>query len=558
MGILRETLNVHVPWSEPYAQIVGMTYPGPVLPAQTLCPFCHKNRLSIYTDVSAKGYWHYCHDCFHSGDLIELAAGVWGMEPATALIRLHKCGLPMPAAILEPAQLESYLAYHVQYRSRMRQLWETARHYLANFQSDTIARLRQRFRLLTSISVERWVKESGQLIGFLPTMMVENCFCPEPSGTGGQNPQRRYHCNPSAQRVFQGRGWDDVLMVPYYDLPERFSGFFFVGRDGEQSRGDFVFRPLRHGFVHDALREAGIAWLPTILRQANGQNFVAVADPFLALRLQIRNSQISMRLLPLLAWYDGPEARTTAAAWHILEGRKVVFWGWRLDHKLLHQAIQAEGWIALIGPAEVTPKTIDHYLRDQAPFHLIRKVLKHGKPLRQAVREWINDNPDGVVEDLFLRLVPYGHRIDSLAAELGRPERLIQLFDRPGLQREARVGKVSIIEQAGCWYCGPSRRRRELVLISDVILRLDSACVKNGQRVYSGRILYHGEETAFADAPATTMETKKVISWLRQVLLANGKGVPRYDGHHFGITLFEVALCFQQPQPRPSADDSGV
>ena len=96
MGVLRETLNVHVPWSKPYAQIVGLAYPGPSLPAQTVCPFCHKNRLSIYADVSATGCWHCCHDCHRSGDLIELAAGVWEMEPDTALRRLHNVACRSP------------------------------------------------------------------------------------------------------------------------------------------------------------------------------------------------------------------------------------------------------------------------------------------------------------------------------------------------------------------------------------------------------------------------------------------------------------------------------
>ena len=63
MGVFRETLNVHVPWSKLYAEIVELAYSGPSLPPRFPCPFCHKNRLSIYTDVNAKGCWHYCHDC---------------------------------------------------------------------------------------------------------------------------------------------------------------------------------------------------------------------------------------------------------------------------------------------------------------------------------------------------------------------------------------------------------------------------------------------------------------------------------------------------------------
>jgi hypothetical protein len=544
MGIIRKSLNVYVPWSKAYAHAVGIPF-SPVLPAQTTCPLCRRERLSLYQGRSGQGNWHYCHDCQSAGDLIELAAAAWGMQPDTALIRLYLSGWPIPNHALAPARVENYLVHHIQYRNRMRQLWNSAREHMVKAVSPTVARLRFYFRL--NLDRELWREGPGQLLGWLPTRLVETGFCPKAAGTGGRDPGRRYNCNPSARRVFSGKGWDDVLTIPYYDLPDRLSAFLFVGRHGNQDAGDFVFRPLRHGFTRKKLREAGIAWLPTILRQPDSRTFVALADPLLALRIQVRHSHVCSHLLPLLAWHDGPEARTSAAAWHVLEGRTIVFWGWSLDHKLLHQAIQAGGYISLAAPYEPNDETITRYVSRNAPEHLIYQVVKRAQPWRQVLKEWVKICPDGMVEDLFLRLLAYGYRIEDLCRELGNPPRLVQLFERPSKQRTAWIGRTSVVEYDGSWYRGPSTRRNELALISDAIVRLDCTGVQNNQRVYSGKILYKGHEIPFTEVPASTLETKKSVSWLRQVLLDAGKGIPRYYGNKFGVSLFEVARCFQEP-----------
>jgi hypothetical protein len=542
--------NVYVPWSKAYAQAVGIPFSGPVLPAQTTCPKCQGERLSVYLDRNGRGNWHYCHDCQSTGDLIQLAAAAWGMQPDTALIRLFRAGWPVPHDALAPARIENYLVHHVQYRHRMRQLWNLAREHMAKAVSPTVARLRHYFRLGGDIERER--EGLGQLVGWLPTEIVEAGFCPKAAGTGGRDPGRRYNCNPSAGRVFSGRGWDDVLTIPYYDLPDRLSAFLFVGRRGNHDAGDFVFRPLR-GVARKKLREAGIAWLPTILRQPDSRTFVALADPLLALRIHVRHSLMSSRLLPLLAWHDGPEARTSAFAWHVVEGRKVIFWGWSLDHKLLHQAIQAGGYISLAAPYDPNDETITHYISRKAPDHLLHQVGKRAQPWRQALKEWIKIYPDGMVEDLFLRLLAYGYRVEDLCHELGNPPRLVQLFTRPSKQRTAWIGRTSVVEFDGCWYRGPSTRHNDLALISDAIVRLDRIGLQNNQRAYSGRILHMGHEIPFTDVAASTLETKKSVAWLRQVLLDAGRGIPRYYGNKFGLSLFEVARCFQEPASHSSA-----
>src|ERR1700687_773288 len=127
MGIIRNSLYVYVPWSKAYARALGIRFSGPVLAAQTTCHLCRRESLSLFRGRSGQGNWHYCHDCQSTGDLIELAAAAWGMQPDTALIRLYRSGWPIPNDALAPARVENYLVHHIQYRNRMRQLWNLAR-----------------------------------------------------------------------------------------------------------------------------------------------------------------------------------------------------------------------------------------------------------------------------------------------------------------------------------------------------------------------------------------------------------------------------------------------
>lgn len=549
MAILRQSPNVYLTWSRRFAQAVGIPYSGPMMPARTTCPLCQGNQFRVYEDVAGKGNWYSCLDCQGNGDLIELAAAVWGMQPDTALIRLREIGLPLPEEIVAPDRLDDYLVQHIQYRRHMQQAWQQARECWNQSRSPAISSLRARFRLNNDNPREQWVAGAGQLIGCLPCSYVEKLFCPKSADTGSQHPFHGYGCNPSAGRVFKGKGWDEVLTIPYYDLPERISSFLFIGRQGGEE--DCVFRVLRHGFSRGTVPEAGIAWLPIIMRQPLSRTFVAVSDPLLALRMQVRHTQTSLHLLPLLAWHDGPQART-AAAWKVLEGRTVVFWASRLDHQVLHQAIQANGHLAVM---EMENGTNPNSLLRNSPADLVRRIINQAKPWRQALRDCIDQWSEGVIEDLLLRLLPLGHSLQKLCEDLGSPEQLVRLFERPERERTARIGKVWVIEHEGSWYVGPSRRRHDPILISDAILRLDNVIVKEGQGFYSGRILFRGEELPFADVPSAVMETKKAPAWLRRFLLASGKGIAKYLGHHFGLTLFDVALAFQAPQPFVTAND---
>jgi hypothetical protein len=519
MTHFRKSLSSYVPWNEQLANLLDLPYNGPTLPARMTCPLCQGQRLSVYDDETSSGNWFCCADCGAAGDMIELAAAAWSMKPDTALQKLYRFGFPISERAIEEESVQSYLSHHLGYRERLKALWHQARDFLTQAPTETVARLRNLYRLHSEMSLERWRMGPGQLVGAAPTVNIEGTFVPGrlQHGDGPED------WNLVGKRVFQGRGWDDVLMIPFYDLPGRISAFSFVGRQGGAA-GDQIFHPLERlqgQSKKRSLLEAGLAWLPELCRRCQDRVFLAIDDPWLALRMHIRHFNVSMVPLPLTAWHDGPTARTTRKAWKMLEGRPVVIWSWALDHRAVYQAIQADGLIAVAGPDQVTDASLSQYLRRMSPDDLRRLVLKRARPWREALAEWAEDKRDGAIEDLLLNLENNGVDVEDLCRSCpslrrGRwcaPERLPE--------RSVALGNRRFVERSDGWY--HCTRDGKFIKILDAILRIERVDPSASEQgcIYHGAIIYQGETIPFAVAVGRRYRLARAV---KDFLLRKGKG----------------------------------
>jgi hypothetical protein len=511
---------------------------------------CREGRLCIHEDTISGGAWHYCLGCKHYGDLIELAAAVWGVDVSSAVIMLSKRGIPLldksSNAAIGEHELENYIESHVQYRQRMHALWQRAKTYLHESQSATLSHLRQFFSLHSMLSLERWRNGPGRLFGALPCGEVELCFCPLATGTGGRRRVQDTYTNPSRARVFRGFGWDEVLVFPYYDLPERICGFLFVGRDGTHK--DLVFRRSRlDSSIVDHVREAGLSGLDCLdmARSRFGTNVIALEDPVLMTRIQIRNYDISTIALPLVAWYDDFHSRTQSA-WRMLAGRTLIFWSWKLNHRVLYQAMKTNGLLVLAGPEELTAKDISHYLRLCSPADMVKKLIRNAKPWKEVFSDWVNQNTDAVVEELLIRLQAYKVDLYALAETCKQKvaARIDRLLNVEPPERSFRFNnKYTVIEKDGCWYI---RYGIKTSLLMNAILRVDDIVTKDGRTRYYGRALYQGEEIEFN---VSGTEAKRcMFNWLHKLLATRGKTLLVYNA--WGSKLLTVALAFQEPRCR--------
>jgi hypothetical protein len=75
-----------------------------LLPKQFPCPLCSpelspRPLATIYADRTLGGEWVHCPTCGFAGDVIELAATKWNLDPVTAVRQLASLGVGPPASI---------------------------------------------------------------------------------------------------------------------------------------------------------------------------------------------------------------------------------------------------------------------------------------------------------------------------------------------------------------------------------------------------------------------------------------------------------------------------
>lgn len=491
------TLNVHAPWTSTLGSL-GVKPATAALPAKTTCPLCHKPQLNIYEDTIGGGAWHYCFGCKSAGDMIGLATAAWQCDIPATIHRLAGEGLPFPHETLTRERIEAYCRDHPNDLKTLLAFIAQARSYLVRSQSQELARLRTHFRVHTNLSWERWEHGPGLLFGAASAFDVETLYKPAFS--------RKTHGGAAHnERIFTGRGWGDVLMVPYYNTPGRPCGFLFVGRQCQIQ--DFAFRPSRLGRA--GCMEAGLACLPALDRAGSdlGRHAVIFDDPFLALRLQIRHTASSDRLMPLLAFYDGPRGLTGAAPYETI-GLRPVFFGFRLTPQILHQAIQAHGLLSITRLAETDRHSIDHYVRNNSPQALLNRVVNAAVPWQKFLPTWAKANIASTVNDLMSQMDRYGLPVLEKLAELG------EMFDRTMyLKRDkcsARVGRCTVsVNDEQTWVT--QSRRGDLGkapdLLMNAVMILDKTTADAAGVRYTGKLLFKGHAIPL-DLPVAAFNNK--------------------------------------------------
>ena len=255
---------------------------------------------------------------------------------------------------------------------------------MARSNSYEICQLRKKLRILSQLHGQSWRNGPGRLVGALPYLEAEACFSPGAIANSLRHSAVPF--NGSGSRIFQGGGWGEVLAIAHFDLPGRVCGFLFVGRDGRTS--DRVFKST-YRLTSTQRPEGGLAGLETVERSNGefGHDVLAVADPLLAVRLQVRHAISHTRPLPMVAWCDQPQA-LTKYAWRTLSDKKVVVWAWRLTAAVVYQAMRANSHLCLLGPEDLRRDSVDHYIRLLSPDQLFRRVVRNARPWREAVRVW--------------------------------------------------------------------------------------------------------------------------------------------------------------------------
>jgi hypothetical protein len=115
--------------------------------------------------------------------------------------------------------------------------------------------LQRHFGVLSS--AEDWKSRTGRFIGSANRKETDAVL--EPTRTANWDAVKTKRSGSCPSRNFTGKKWDDLLVIPYWDLPGRICAFLFIGRDGKMHQ-DVKYKSLIHGSD-----EAGLAMLPALM-----------------------------------------------------------------------------------------------------------------------------------------------------------------------------------------------------------------------------------------------------------------------------------------------------
>lgn len=539
-------LNVHVPWTD-VVRVLGLSAPAAV-PCRARCPLCRGRRLTIYDDTISVGQWHYCFDCRHAGDMIELVAAAWKVDVGAAVSRLAAEGVDFPGRMLEPEVVAAYAKYGPKSRARMAAFAAAAGKHLPRANSRELTALRERMRLSSHLVNSRWDVGPANMFGGAACKDVTRACIPR----FAEGPAVTAH-----DRVFVGGNWREVLVVPFYDLPGRVCAVYCVGRNA--TRADRVFRRApgfgsrRNTVLGTA--EAGLAchWAIEHSRATFGGHLFACGDAFLAARLHLKHFNMSNRPLPLVAYYDGPEG-VTKKAWRSVEDRKIVVWGWAMTADLVNQAVVTDGLLSVTRLDRPNSRAdVDHYVRDNDAQAVLRKALRRALPWRVALKRWAKTVDDGAVETLMHSLEVYGPDVVEAVCSAGK--RLRRLSRRRAAPKSILIPRWRIIEKNRAWTGEPTktktRQAREDIRegstrVMNAVLRLDGTYAAKGPNgevaVYKGRLLFEDGEYPF-EIPADELHAN-APSKLRTLLAVNRPGAVLLVGKNWGPQLVEIAAAF--------------
>jgi len=439
--------------------------------------------------------------------MVELVATAWNVTVPVAIRRLVKRGFPLKASEITATKVARYIKGHPAKREKVRELWRKSQDFYITQPDPLLTIYREKFRLASQMSRERWKDGPGNMLGAYTQVGIERTF--SPSSVIGNRAV-------SSSRIFTGGKWSTVLVTPHHDLPGRICGFLFVGRHATEKDRRFkaTIPSTRNGGKEGGL---GCYWAVEHSYGMFDRKLVVVSDVMFALRLHIRHFATSRNALPLVSYLD-ELGYLTENAWASIENRTPVLWGWRLTPSLAYQAITSNGELSITPLADMSQSRIDHFVRNAEPRTIIQRVIKRAMPWKEYLRRWANQTQeDGVIEDLILSLRAYGVSTDTLQSVGGR-------FARLAAEEKAPVPSITMSDctlselDNKTW---GAKARQEPHMVLNALLRIDSTFMKKLRGVddkvpyYRCRLIYEGTtipfETSIRDFAESFSEALEMV-----------------------------------------------
>lgn len=548
-----KSLNVHATWHE-VLRLLKVDVQVLVLPTTVSCPHCKQISLHVYQDITSGGAWHYCSACKFAGDSIELAASVWNQDITTTILKLNAHGISFPADALDPSIIDKYVLGHVEYRKGIQSLWALAQERLPKNDTPAIAKLHDKFTAGYAASSITWARRGKNFLGGCHINDVLRAFRQEKVRNSGSDLEP-FTLNSGSSRIFKGRGWSDVLVFPYHELPGKIRGFTFIGREGASK--DILYRRVSNTRSEGlklgtdvAAYDPGLSMYETMFSyhpKYKNTTFV-LSDPVAALKLQLRHLRQSNIPLPICGSYtDG--SLINRWLWSTMFPRNFIFWARELTPELIQQARRANGKIAVGRTLSKLPREMS----DKAPGQWLDLMARTAESWQVVLERELAAVSLPVAESLLLRLRLTAQELNEFATNcaLEVREKLEDLFevgrcDFKSVQVEGR----SLVEDGNGWCL------EDGTTICDTIIRIEKVIHQPAKdcAYYRGYIERNGKRIEFTDE-IEQVETH-VGKWLRSKLIPAGLGRPKISAA-WQRHLLTIAQSFHEPESIVGVDSFG-
>jgi hypothetical protein len=502
---------------------------------------CQHQSLAVYKEPARPGQWYHCTNCGFAGDAAELTAVAGEISVGSAILKLAARGLPIPAELLEPESLDRQ-EKKVAYRKQIMAFWNTAR-----ASTDDIGNTGPAQRKLGvapgAMHAPEWRRRGGRFVGHCIARDVDALLRPGPMNyriRTGKNVTSNIGWGP----LFVGRGWNDLLVVAYNDVPGRVSGFMLVGREARWPE-DFVFVTTHKSGKPWAV---GVAMLEAALSHTRefGATVMVLEDPALAVRIQLRHLAADDKPLPVVgAWCRAEDL----SIWPCMpRGRDLIHWSAEPDVRLIARARKSGGRIALAP----TGTAIAGHLERARPVIALRAMQAAARPWDAALETVLGRLAPAKAEELVLglKLKPDETTGFLRACADDTRVRLAALFGDVGKPRGVTISGKTVTESGGAW-----RVAKTGELVCDAVLRVEQVIRTASGVSYRGRIEYKGQSLPFW-VPDREIE-KDSLRWMKATIGKAGLGEMVMGSIYWSKHILAIAQQFEPPQGARGLDVVG-
>tara|TARA_B100000745_G_scaffold300569_1_gene255404 strand:+ start:2651 stop:4906 length:2256 start_codon:yes stop_codon:yes gene_type:complete len=503
------------------APSLGLPQTNPVFPVQTLCPLC-EGALSIYKDNKSGEEWAYCLDCQWSSSALQLAAHLWNVPLSVAVERLAE----LHNTSVTESEIQTYIKRCVLTHEKANKLWNKAQNNISR-PSPGLSKLRTHFGLnIGQLSISRIVDGPARLFGIIHVADVKRLWV-----YGGKN--RAYR----KAEFFKGKGWEDVLVIPYFKAPGNVASILFVGREGKETSDQIFQTYARRGRSSNSSNaSSGFAGLHSVIDYDCG-HVILTSDVLANFRIQTRHFLTSVTPLPLVSWYDDPGG-VYASNWGLFSGKRLVFWEWEPKASVLYQCMTTNADLVInVGPKKYDVRNISHWVRNQkSMLDIERQVVREAKPWKKALRNWIRtrDATEGRISTLLLEC-------NNLSSKLAEEVRSAIGWERTQAKhytRSVTINSNTYTDRGGVWYQNSTEKP-----LFDGNIRVDRVIVRDGcLPEYVGEIFIQDSAMPFRVKGRTRAKLNKAI-W--DVIESSGYFSERKAP--CGVGLIQLALAFYKP-----------